>query len=175
MLEGHHGLLGSLIAVLGIAGTAAAQPLAPVIVIRGATLIDGNGGELVGDATIVIDGGRIAAVGDASLSAPAGAVLIDARDEYLVPGLMDMHVHLRGGGSRRDGGTVTPEQERAGIRGLHSYLYSGVGSGTKLASRMPSRWARRSRLKANRRRRCRHSSERASRWSTGCRARRSRA
>ena len=126
VLDGHHGLLGCLVAILGIAGTAAAQPLTSVIVIRGATLIDGNGGEPVDDATVVIAGGRIAAVGDASLSAPAGAVLIDARGQYLVPGLMDMHVHLRGGGSCRDGGTVTPEQERAGIRGLHSYLYSGV-------------------------------------------------
>ncbi len=125
LLDGHHGLL-CLVAVLGIAGPAAAQPLAPVIVIRGATLIDGNGGEPVDDTTVVIDGGRIVAVGDPSLPAPAGAVLIDARGQYLVPGLMDMHVHLRGGGSRRDGGSVTPEQERAGIRGLHSYLYSGV-------------------------------------------------
>ena len=174
MLEGHHGLLGCLIAVLGIAGTAAAQPLAPVIVIRGATLIDGNGGELVGDATIVIDGGRIAAVGDASLSAPAGAVLIDARDEYLVPGLMDMHVHLRGGGSRRDGGTVTPEQERAGIRGLHSYLYSGVGSGTKLALEDAIALGQAFKAEGNSASAL-PAFERARRWWTSCRTRRSRA
>ena len=111
-------------AVLAVVGAAAAQTSPRVI--RGVTLIDGNGGAPVENATVVIQGDRIAAVGDASLLAPAGAEALDARGQYLIPGLMDMHVHLRGGGGRRDGGVVTPEQERAGIRGLHSYLYSGV-------------------------------------------------
>ena len=117
-------LLRVAVLCLAVAGTAAGQP--PALVIRGATLIDGNGGEPVESATVVISEGRMAAIGDASMSTPAGAEVIDGRGQYLVPGLMDMHVHLRGGGSRRDGGAVTAEQKRAGIRGLHSYLYSGV-------------------------------------------------
>ena len=106
------------------AATAAAQPSA--LVVRGVTLIDGNGSVPVDDTTVVIEGDRIAAVGGADLPIPDGAEVIDGRRRYLVPGLMDMHVHLRGGGSRRDGGAVTVEQERAGLRGLHSYLYAGV-------------------------------------------------
>ncbi|MDP6607292.1 MAG: amidohydrolase family protein [Dehalococcoidia bacterium] len=107
-----------------LAATAAAQP--SILVVRGATLIDGNGGAPVDDATVVIEGDRIAAIGGVDLPVPDGARVIDGRGRFVVPGLMDMHVHLRGGGSRRDGGAVTTEQERTGIRGLHSYLYAGV-------------------------------------------------
>lgn len=96
------------------------------LVIRGATLIDGNGGPPQPDTTVVVEGNRITNVTTQPITAPAGAREIDARGKYLIPGLMDMHVHLRGGGSRRTTDPVTPEQERNGIRALHSYLYAGV-------------------------------------------------
>ena len=45
--------------------------------------------------TVVVDGGEIAAVGpSADVDIPSGAVVIDASDAYLMPGLADMHVHL---------------------------------------------------------------------------------
>ena len=43
---------------------------------------------------VLIDGDKIAAVGE-SLDAPEGAEVIDAAGKYLVPGLVDMHVHFR--------------------------------------------------------------------------------
>ena len=43
---------------------------------------------------VLIDGDKIAAVGE-SLDAPEGACVIDATGKYLVPGLVDMHVHFR--------------------------------------------------------------------------------
>ena len=43
---------------------------------------------------VLIDGDKIAAVGE-SLDAPEGACVIDAAGKYLVPGLVDMHVHFR--------------------------------------------------------------------------------
>ncbi|QOY61443.1 dihydroorotase [Thermophilibacter immobilis] len=43
---------------------------------------------------VLIDEGRIQAVGE-DLARPAGAEAIDARGKYLVPGLVDMHVHFR--------------------------------------------------------------------------------
>ena len=45
--------------------------------------------------TVVTRAGRIAAIApDERAKIPAGAVRIDGRDRYLVPGLVDMHVHL---------------------------------------------------------------------------------
>jgi imidazolonepropionase-like amidohydrolase len=45
--------------------------------------------------TVVVEGGEIAAVGpSADVDIPSGAVVIDASDAYLIPGLADMHVHL---------------------------------------------------------------------------------
>ena len=45
--------------------------------------------------TVVVDGDEIAAVGpSADVDIPSGAVVIDASDAYLIPGLADMHVHL---------------------------------------------------------------------------------
>ncbi|WP_072371115.1 dihydroorotase [Thermophilibacter mediterraneus] len=43
---------------------------------------------------VLIDGEKVAAVAE-SLDAPEGAEVIDASGKYLVPGLVDMHVHFR--------------------------------------------------------------------------------
>ena len=43
---------------------------------------------------VLIDGEKIVEVGQ-GLAAPEGAVVIDAAGKYLVPGLVDMHVHFR--------------------------------------------------------------------------------
>lgn len=43
---------------------------------------------------VIIDGDKIVAVGE-GLEAPEGAEVIDATGKYLVPGLVDMHVHFR--------------------------------------------------------------------------------
>ena len=65
-----------------------------VLVIEGGTLIDGNGGEPVRDALVIIRGNRIETVsqkGEASY--PAGARVLQADGKYILPGLMDAHVH----------------------------------------------------------------------------------
>jgi imidazolonepropionase-like amidohydrolase len=61
----------------------------------GATLIDGNGGEPVPDAAVVVDGERIVATGTrASVHVPTDAVVIDAAGGFLLPGFIDTNVHL---------------------------------------------------------------------------------
>ncbi len=56
--------------------------------------------------TVVVEGGRIAALGSAAeVPVPAGARVIEGGGRYLLPGLVDMHVHLdRRLGSRPDFG-----------------------------------------------------------------------
>ncbi len=108
-------------AALALAATAfpSAQST-DVIAIRNVTLIDGTGRAPVPAATVVIEGNRIKDAG-AYAQAPAGARVIDGRGKFLIPGLIDAHVHLRGGR-----GAAGANGERQGIRALHSYLYAGV-------------------------------------------------
>ncbi len=61
--------------------------------LRGAHVVDPQVG-LDDVADVLIDGARIARVG-VGLAAPDGAEVIDATGRYLVPGLVDMHVHFR--------------------------------------------------------------------------------
>jgi imidazolonepropionase-like amidohydrolase len=66
-----------------------------VIAIVGATLIDGNGGPAVPDATIVVRGNRIAQIGPrASVTVPNGARVINAAGKYVTPGFIDTNVHI---------------------------------------------------------------------------------
>ena len=67
-----------------------------VLVLQGATLIDGTGRPPVQNAVIVIEGGRIKAVGTrGQVSTPAGAQVINLSGRTALPGLIDGHVHLR--------------------------------------------------------------------------------
>ncbi|MBM6775582.1 dihydroorotase [Olsenella profusa] len=61
--------------------------------LRGAHVVDPQVG-LDGVRDVLVDGGKVAAVAE-SLEVPAGAEVIDAAGKYLVPGLVDMHVHFR--------------------------------------------------------------------------------
>ena len=110
-------------AVAFLAAAAITSAQNSVIVIRGVTLIDGTGRGSVPNATVVIEGNTITDVGPQA-KAPAGARTIDGTGKYLIPGMIDAHIHLRGG----RGGAPAAEQERDGIRALHSYLYAGVTS-----------------------------------------------
>ena len=51
---------------------------------------------LLEEQTVVIRGERILSIGPAdTLSVPPGAAVIDGSGRYLIPGLADMHVHIR--------------------------------------------------------------------------------
>src|SRR5262249_39889345 len=68
------------------------------IAIQHGRLIDGRGGPVVLDSTVLIRGKRIEAIGaGSSVAVPAGARIVDATGKTIMPGLADMHVHLMGG------------------------------------------------------------------------------
>ncbi|MGZ4809334.1 MAG: amidohydrolase family protein [Thermoanaerobaculia bacterium] len=80
-----------IIAALFLAAAAHAETL----VLAGGRLIDGYGGPPLENAVIVIDGNRIKAVGaEGTVAIPAGARVIDTNGYTVMPGIMDMHVHL---------------------------------------------------------------------------------
>jgi imidazolonepropionase-like amidohydrolase len=67
----------------------------PVVVLSHVTVIDGTGAPPREDQTIVIRDGRIAEAGAAaSVTAPAGARVMDLTGKTVIPGIVGMHDHL---------------------------------------------------------------------------------
>jgi imidazolonepropionase-like amidohydrolase len=65
------------------------------VALVGATLIDGNGGPPVPDATVIVADGLIVAAGPgAAIKVPLDTKSFDMRGKTIVPGLWDMHAHL---------------------------------------------------------------------------------
>jgi imidazolonepropionase-like amidohydrolase len=96
-----------------------------------AVVIDGTGAPPRPGTTVVVDGPRIAALGsDGEVPVPRGARRIDATGKYLIPGLMDLHLHLIGGGAWKDSSAQSGKalDFDAGISALHGYLYYGFTS-----------------------------------------------
>ena len=69
----------------------------PTAVIKGGTLIDVHTGQQVNNSLIVVEGNRIKQVGrETEIIVPREAQVIDARNKWIIPGLMDMHAHISG-------------------------------------------------------------------------------
>jgi imidazolonepropionase-like amidohydrolase len=61
--------------------------------IRGATVFDGEGGQIA-KGTVILADGKVQAVGGPDLPIPAGAQLIDGTGKFVTPGIIDVHSHL---------------------------------------------------------------------------------
>ena len=66
------------------------------VVIEHVTLIDGTHAPQP-DMTVAVNGERIAVVTPSAVARGLSGRRIDGRGKYLIPGLMDVHIHLRGG------------------------------------------------------------------------------
>jgi hypothetical protein len=89
-------------ALLALALPALGQAAEPVPLDRGVSafthvsVIPMDRDTVLADRTVLIRDGRIAALGPAAkVTVPSGARRIDGRGKFLIPGLCDMHVHLR--------------------------------------------------------------------------------
>ena len=60
----------------------------------GATVIDGTGATPLANATIVVVEGQIQDIREGSGAVPAGAQVHDLTGRYVMPGLIDAHVHI---------------------------------------------------------------------------------
>jgi imidazolonepropionase-like amidohydrolase/Zn-dependent protease len=65
----------------------------PVLVLEHANLIDGVSNTPQRDVTVVVAEGRIRAVSPATFSPPVGATRLDLKGRWLLPGLIDAHMH----------------------------------------------------------------------------------
>jgi len=65
------------------------------LAVVGARVLDGTGRAALEDASVLIEGDRIVAIGpSATTPVPAEVERIDGRDKFVIPGLVDMHVHV---------------------------------------------------------------------------------
>src|SRR5262245_35144304 len=66
------------------------------LLIRGGTLIDGTGRSAIQDTQILIRDGMIAEVrAGGALERSAGLEVLEARGKFIIPGLIDSHIHYR--------------------------------------------------------------------------------
>jgi imidazolonepropionase-like amidohydrolase len=88
----------TLFAALLLSSLAAASPAAAeTVVVTADRMVDVLAGRVIEEPVVVITDGRIASVvgrGGARPAIPAGATRIDLPGKTLLPGLIDMHVHL---------------------------------------------------------------------------------
>jgi len=88
-------LLALMSAVAGIAAADTAPPAPRMTALVGGTVVATDGAPSIRNATVLISGDRIVQVGPAdSISLPAGTQTIAMNGKWLIPGLMNMHVHL---------------------------------------------------------------------------------
>jgi imidazolonepropionase-like amidohydrolase len=70
------------------------EPKSAPIVITHATIINPGTSSVQANQTVVITGDRITSISETEqFQAPKNARVLDARGQYLIPGLWDMHVH----------------------------------------------------------------------------------
>ncbi len=111
-------------------------PKQPVVIVGG-NLIDVETGKVRENVSLLIENETISKIGK-NVKVPAGATVVDAKGKWLVPGLIDSHIHLFQSGSiytRPDGVNLTKyrpyETERQWLRDnmgdlLRRYLACGI-------------------------------------------------
>jgi imidazolonepropionase-like amidohydrolase len=138
----------SLGAALLASTSVAAQPSDVVTVIHAGKLLDKPGSPPRGPSTVIIRNGKIAELLSGHQQGPAGATLVDLKDKFVLPGLIDSHVHLDSdaGGNAALIEAVTDSPARAAYRaagnakktlmaGFTTVRNMGDGTGATLALR----------------------------------------
>ena len=82
-------LVAAIALAISLGGAAQAATLIHV-----GRVIDGVANQAVTERTIVVDGGRIVAIESGYRAPSADDRVVDLKDSTLMPGLMDMHVHI---------------------------------------------------------------------------------
>ncbi|MEW5685295.1 MAG: amidohydrolase family protein [Pseudomonadota bacterium] len=118
-----------MLCAAAIAAPAAAQaPAVTTFVQAGRVLVDPATGKVETNKTLVIQGGKVVRVADGFVAEPGGKV-VDLKDRFVLPGLIDSHVHItsqQGPTSRLDEVTESSaEQAMVGARYAKKTLMAG--------------------------------------------------
>jgi len=117
-------LSAAALLAMGVVAPAAAE----TTVLRNVTVIDGTGAAAKPNSAIVMTDGKIAYVGPVSgVKAPAGARNVELSGKFVIPGLIDSHVHV---GMMKDVTQdekfETPENVQADLKTYAAYGVTAV-------------------------------------------------
>lgn len=132
-----------LMFMIGMTSPARAQRT----LVHAGTLIDGISDKVQNNITLIVEKGRIIAIEKGFTAAKANDKIIDLKNKFVLPGLMDMHTHLSGqtekAGYLKRFQLYPPEQALAATQYLKNTLMAGFttvrdvggGEGVDLALR----------------------------------------
>jgi imidazolonepropionase-like amidohydrolase len=84
-----------IVALASTAQLGAAQPAAPLTLVKAGRLLDPRTGNVIAPAAVLIEGDKIKQVGSSlQIGVPAGVKIVDLGAATLLPGLIDGHTHL---------------------------------------------------------------------------------
>lgn len=107
------------VAVCGMLGGMLSASAADVKIIHAGTLLSEPGQAPKKAQSIIITDGKITAV-KAGYITQDGAKVVDLKDRFVMPGLMDMHVHLQGElGPKNDSEDLKMSAELRGMKSIH--------------------------------------------------------
>ncbi len=78
------------------AAFSAQSALAETTYIHAGSVITDASGEASGPATIIVTDGKIVSIEDGFVATPDGAIMVHLPEKTVLPGLIDLHVHLTG-------------------------------------------------------------------------------
>ena len=108
-----------------------------LLVLTNANVIDGVSEKPIRQATVIVRDGKIVSVATTSPKIPQGATVLDLNGKWLLPGLIDAHVHVNENQARvalesgittvrtGNGGISVRDQHRAGVATLPDVVASG--------------------------------------------------
>jgi imidazolonepropionase-like amidohydrolase len=132
----------SATALLGWASTAsAAAPPAPPSIVHAGELLQTPGKAPLSRATLVVQDGLVKEVragflDSAALGLPANTQVIDLSRMFVMPGFIDLHVHLSSGGGSRDASMRKPDTyfSLVGAKNANTTLMAGFTTVRDLGS-----------------------------------------
>jgi len=87
--------IGMAVLCLALSGPLAAAESSRTVAITGGSVVNLDGGASLRDAVILIEGEKIVAIGESGdIEIAPDAELIDVGGAWLIPGMMNMHVHF---------------------------------------------------------------------------------
>jgi imidazolonepropionase-like amidohydrolase len=137
-----------LFVLSGCSGFVFAQPL----LIQNVTIIDGTGSNIQPIRSVLVEDGHIVKISEVGkFEIPNNTIIIDATDQFLIPGLWDMHTHwkdepylplfiVNGITGVRDMGGVDKQYQWREQERTENYIGPKIILGTPLVDGSPPSW-----------------------------------